>query len=144
MCSWYKSVILYEDNEYLLMCNFEERLMVDRDGWGCTRSTPRDDGTNGAYTMWGSTDGWSCSGKWVAYFLHYLFCMANDAIFFRWKFSSLENNEDPPWRMTSQTEHTTQGSTDGRRSKPTTPRIGILWRMMQQTEHTVYSAAFHQ
>ena len=60
------------------------------------------------------------------------------------KFSSLENNEDPPWRMTPQTEHTTQRSTDGWRSKGTTPRIGIQWRMMQQTEHTVYSAASHE
>ena len=60
------------------------------------------------------------------------------------KFSSLENTEDPPWQMTSQTEHTTQGSTDGRQSKRSTPRIGIQWRMMQQTKHTVYSAASHE
>ena len=45
------------------------------------------------------------------------------------KFSSLENTEDPPWRMTPQTQHIKDWD-------PVT--------MMQQTEHTVYSAASHE
>ena len=52
--------------------------MVDCDGWHCRKSTQRDDTSNGAHTMQGSTDGWSCSGKWViilfSCFLLYLNC----------------------------------------------------------------------
>ena len=77
--------------------------------------------TNGAHAMQGSTVWWSCIDKWVAFFLHYLCCMANVPIFFRWKVFQSGNTKDPPWRMMPQTEHTMQGSTDGWRSQQTTP-----------------------
>ena len=120
--------------------------MVDCDGWACKRSTPRDDIANGAHNMQGPTDEWSLIQLVSELDIFYIICAAWVMMqyFSDEKFSSLENIDDPSWRMTRQTEHTTQGSTDGRRSKLTTRRIGILWRMMQQMEHTLYSSASNE
>ena len=117
-----KAGILYEENEYWLICNFVERLMVDCDGWRCRRSTPRDDGTNGAHNMQGSTDKWSCSGKWVAFLLHYLCCMAYD-------FSNIfQMKSFPVWKH--QGSILTDDTPDG------ALHAGIHWWTTHQTNHT--------
>ena len=61
---------------------------------------------------------------YVSCIFFYIICAA--CLMFQYfsdeKFSSLETPcKDPHWRMTPQTEHTKQGSTDGRRSQQTTP-----------------------
>ena len=58
ICSGYKlGIMLRIMNIDNCIYNFVERLMVDRNGQRCRRSTQRDDGTNGAHTMQESTDG---------------------------------------------------------------------------------------
>ena len=75
--------------------------MVNCYGWRSIQSTPRDDSANGAHTMQGSTETWSC----IASELHisYMICVAFLKIeyFSDVKFFSLYwYTKEQLWRMT--------------------------------------------